>query len=156
MRSENPSGADNQQETEKIPKLDANWVVGFVDGEGCFSVSIHRNLGAHHGWQLNPVFQVTQHRDHRVVLEALIDVFGCGRVRSKGPHSVVDVFAVDSNLKLAQHVLPFFETHPLVVKRSDFERFAIIVRSLRNKVHRDRHEFEQLVKLAYSMNGRGR
>ena len=42
--SDNPSGADNQQETA-TPRLelDAGWVVGFVDGEGCFSVSIHHN-----------------------------------------------------------------------------------------------------------------
>src|SRR6476469_8990092 len=45
MRSENPTGADNQQETARSTlELDPNWVVGFVDGEGCFSVSVHRNL----------------------------------------------------------------------------------------------------------------
>ena len=32
--SHNPSGADNQQE-----RLDADWVVGFVDGEGCFFIT---------------------------------------------------------------------------------------------------------------------
>ena len=42
MDSENPIGADNQQET-RLGALDPGWVVGFVDGEGCFSVSIHRN-----------------------------------------------------------------------------------------------------------------
>ncbi|TLY19397.1 MAG: hypothetical protein E6K66_11010, partial [Nitrospirae bacterium] len=35
--SDNPSGADNQQE-----RLSADWVVGFVDGEGCFFVGINR------------------------------------------------------------------------------------------------------------------
>ena len=37
--SENPSGADNQQERLKF----SWWIVGFTDGEGCFSVSIFRN-----------------------------------------------------------------------------------------------------------------
>lgn len=46
MSSDNPSGADNQQETEQFHPLDAQWVVGFVDGEDCFSVSVHRNRGA--------------------------------------------------------------------------------------------------------------
>jgi hypothetical protein len=36
MGSDNPTGADNQQETEIPLELDAPWVVGFVDGEGCF------------------------------------------------------------------------------------------------------------------------
>src|SRR3954452_18694520 len=68
MRSENPTGADNQQETARSTlELDPNWVVGFVDGEGCFSVSVHRNLNARRtgGWQLHPVFHVYQHEDHR-------------------------------------------------------------------------------------------
>jgi len=44
MSSDNPIGADNQQETEATAQpLDPWWIAGFVDGEGCFSVSIHRN-----------------------------------------------------------------------------------------------------------------
>jgi hypothetical protein len=71
MGSDNPTGADYQQETETALELDALWIVGFVDGEGCFSVAIHENDGAPHGWQLTPVFQVYQHQTHRVVLESL-------------------------------------------------------------------------------------
>jgi len=73
--SENPSGADNQQETvSPCIVLDPNWIVGFVDGEGCFSVSVHRNsmMHRHGGWQLQPVFHVFQHSDHREVLEAMV------------------------------------------------------------------------------------
>jgi LAGLIDADG endonuclease len=92
MSSENPIGADNQQET--ISALDPRWVVGFVDGEGCFSVSIHHNELARRtrGWHVQPTFQVSQHTDHRDVLEELRAFFGCGNVRSKGPASSVDVF----------------------------------------------------------------
>src|SRR3989304_7304459 len=99
MGSENPSGADNQQETTRSRiELDPLWVVGFVDGEGCFSVSIHRNPNARStgGWQLHPVFHVYQHERHQVVLEELVSFFGCGRIRSKGPGSSVQTYAVDS------------------------------------------------------------
>jgi hypothetical protein len=61
VSSDNPTGADNQQETIKPRiELDPSWVVGFVDGEGCFSVSIHKNpyVRRTRGWQVNPVFQV--------------------------------------------------------------------------------------------------
>src|SRR5580693_4737340 len=39
MSSENPSGADNQQER----LITNDWLVGFVDGEGCFSCPVFRN-----------------------------------------------------------------------------------------------------------------
>jgi len=47
--SENPSGADNQQE-----RLSAEWVVGFVDGEGCFFVGVNRQPSMTIGWQVLP------------------------------------------------------------------------------------------------------
>src|SRR4029078_11038741 len=119
MSSDNPSGADNQQETARSTlELDPRWVTGFVDGEGCFSVSIHRNANAVStgGWQLHPVFHVYQHERYRAVLEALIAVFGCGRLRPKGPNSSVWTFAVDSLHALEANVIPFFETYRPVVK----------------------------------------
>ena len=130
MDSENPIGADNQQET-RLDALDPGWVVGFVDGEGCFSVSIHRNELARptRGWHVQPTFQVSQHTDHRDVLEGLRTLFACGNVRSKGPASSVDVYTVHSTIQLEERVLPFFEENVLRVKRYDFEQFAFIVRA---------------------------
>jgi hypothetical protein len=49
MGSDNPSGADNQQERsgssawlDRIPHDLGHWVAGFVDGEGSFNVPIRR------------------------------------------------------------------------------------------------------------------
>src|SRR6201993_3347224 len=124
MSSDNPFGAGNQQETAgSMLELDPRWVAGFVDGEGCFSVSVHRNPNAVStgGWQLHPVFHVYQHERYRAVLESLTVVFGCGRVRPKGPNSSVWTFAVDALRDLEANVIPFFETNRPVVKASDFE-----------------------------------
>jgi len=160
MSSDNPYGADNQQETagDLALELDPLWVVGFVDGEGCFSVSVHRNPNARStgGWQLHPAFQVYQHERHRVVLEALVGVFGCGRLRPKGPSSSVLTYAVDSLAQIEAKVLPFFERHQLVVKGEDFNRFAEIVRSMRRREHLTMAGFERLVRLAYTMNVQGK
>jgi hypothetical protein len=159
VSSENPTGADNQQETAK-PRLllDPRWVVGFVDGEGCFSVSLHRNamVRSTGGWQLQPTFQAYQHRDHQMVLEELVRYFGCGRVRPKGPASSVLTYSVDSLQELTDKVIPFFERHPLVIKQRDFERFVDIVSSMRRKEHLRPEGFERLVRLAYAMNANGK
>jgi hypothetical protein len=89
--------------------------VGFVDGEGCFSVAFHKNphVRRTRGWQVTAVFQVSQHERDRAILERLAATFGCGKVRSKGPNSSVDVFAVTSSKDLEDRVIPFFETHGL-------------------------------------------
>jgi len=117
MDSENPIGADNQQETN-FAALDPGWVVGFTDGEGCFSVSLHRNaLGVKTGgWQIQPTFQVPQHSDHDDVLQALKAFFQRGNVRSKGAGSLVNVFVAHSTVQLVERVIPFFKQHELRVK----------------------------------------
>ena len=158
MESDNPSGADNQQETaDPTIVLDPNWLAGFVDGEGCFCVTVHRSsmMRRHGGWQLQPAFHVYQHRDHREVLEAVVSFFGCGRVRPKGPESSVLTFVVEALGDLEAAVLPFFEAYPLVIKGEDFRVFAAIVRSMRAKEHLTRPGFERLVRLAYGMNANG-
>lgn len=156
MSSDNPPGADNQQETETTLELEARWIVGFVDGEGCFSVAVHANRGAPHGWQLTPVFQVYQHEAHRVVLEGLRVFFGCGSVRPKGGASPVLTYGVQARHDLLTSVIPFFEQHRLIVKANAFDAFATIVRSQAAKAHLRRDGFESMVRLAYGMNAQGK
>ena len=55
--SENMLGADNQQERLRT----VGWIVGFVDGEGCFSVTIQKATTAT-GWQVFPEFVVLKGR----------------------------------------------------------------------------------------------
>jgi hypothetical protein len=159
MSSDNPTSGDNQQETV-VPRLelDPMWIVGFVDGEGCFSVSVHRNphVRSTPGWQLQAAFQVYQHERHRAVLEELARFFRVGRIRPKGPASHVLTYSVWATSELTEAIVPFFERNPLIVKRDDFCKFARIVRSLQQKEHLTAGGFEQLVRLAFSMNDQGK
>ena len=159
MSSDNPTSGDNQQETV-VPRLelDPMWVVGFVDGEGCFSVSVHKNPHVRRtfGWQIQAAFQVYQHERHRAVLEAMAQFFRIGRIRPKGPSSRVLTYSVWAAADLAEVIVPFFERNPLVVKRDDFCKFAWIVRSMRQKEHLTAIGFERIARLAFSMNDQGK
>ena len=159
MSSDNPTGADNQQET-LLPgvQLDPDWIAGFVDGEGCFSVSVHRNnyMHGHGGWQIQAAFHVYQHSDHRDVLELLRSYFGCGYVRPKGPNRDVLSYSVSALRELEGIVVPFFEAHRLLVKDRDFRLFSDIVRAMRRKEHLTDQGFERIVRMAYRMNANGK
>lgn len=160
MGSDKPPGADDQQETKvTTQRLDPSWIVGFVDGEGCFSVAIHsnpRNARRTRGWQLTATFQVSQHEIERHLLERLRAHFGCGHVYHKGSGSSVLTYSVTRLADLGERILPFFEQHRLLVKDDDFQTFATIVRSLRAKEHLHPDGFERVVRLAYTMNAHGR
>src|SRR5919106_1062598 len=76
MFGDNPSGADNQQERLRV----ASWIVGFVDGEGCFSCPIQRNNTMKRGWQLQPRFAVVQGERSVDVLELIREHLECGNI----------------------------------------------------------------------------
>jgi hypothetical protein len=157
--SDNPTGAENQQETlTSSVQLEPAWIAGFVDGEGCFSVSVHRSvfMHRHRGWQICPAFHVYQHESYRHVLEALRSHFDCGYIRSKGPGSSVLTFSVSALPDLEQLIVPFFEVQRLLVKDRDSRFFTQIVRAMRRKEHLTAKGFESVVRLAYGMNANGK
>ena len=157
MDGDNVTSGDNQQETERS-SLNPYWIVGFVDGEGCFSVSLHRNerfAGRSFGWQINPSFHVYQHHLHGDVLRMIQQTLGVGRLHTKGQGSQVDVLTVQRRHDLLEVVIPFFERYPLRVKATDFRTFHEIVARLNRGEHFTRSGFESIVRAAYTMNANG-
>ena len=158
MSSDNPTGADNQQGRPQ-GKLTPDYVSGFVDGEGCFSVSIRPHPTVRYGSRcvIGPVFQIYQHHDDLELLEKLQEFFDCGRITSKGPTSNVMTYAVSGRRDLIERIIPFFERHPLnSSKHEDFLKFKTIVYAMDRKEHRTDEGFRRIVELAFSMNKRGK
>jgi hypothetical protein len=158
MNSDNPIGADNQQ-GRPHGTLTSDYIAGFVDGEGCFSVSIRPHPTVRYGTRfvIGPVFQIYQHRDNLDLLEKLKGFFGCGHITSKGPGSSVMTYAVSGRQDLETVIIPFFERYPLnSTKHEDFLKFREIVRSMQLKEHQSDDGFRRIVETAFSMNQRGK
>ena len=158
MSSDNRSGADNQQGRPQ-GILAPNYVVGFVDGEGCFCVSIRPHPTVRYGSRcvIGPVFQIYQHRDNLALLERLKAFFGCGTIASKGPQSDVMTYAVSGRRDLESAIIPFFERYPLQsTKQDDFVKFRQVVLAMHSKAHRTDEGFRMIVMLAFSMNKNGK
>ncbi len=151
-------GAENQQERLPKKKEFLKWyLAGFIDGEGCFSVSIRRSKFAHLRWTINPLFQVYQHKDNSKVLFLCKDVFGCGYVSQKGGNPSCFTYCVDKISDLTQKVIPFFDIHQLVGEKYDnFLLFKQIVIELEKKTHKTKEGFLYLSELAFRMNRNGK
>jgi LAGLIDADG DNA endonuclease family protein len=157
MGSDNPSGAGNQQERPDL----AQWAVGFVDGEGCFSIAVVRNRGCGLGWQVQHEFSVTQAAPSRSALEDLIQVFGCGRIvenrRTDNHRHPLLRFSVKRRSDLVTSVLPFFEERPLrTAKRLDFQWFATALRLMEDGAHLEEEGLRRIAALTEQMNRRQR
>lgn len=158
MLCENASIADNQQ--ERVPKDPHNlryYLAGFTDGDGCFSVTIHRSKYRKIGWNINPLFQVYQHKTNPFVLNLLKDEFGVGYISNKGGNPLCSVYCVDRISDLIDVIIPFYREYKLIGKKYvDFCTFALIVEGIANKKHLNPQGFVELAKHAFSMNTKGK
>ena len=132
-------------------KLEAQWVVGFVDGEGCFFVGVNRHPEMTSGFQVLPEFTVVQHRRDVQLLHALKDFFGCGVVRTNhGDRMAYRVRGLDH---LSGTIVPFFEQHSLRSKKAiDFLKFRDVVLLMKQGAHLTPEGIERIRGIASTMN----
>ncbi len=132
------------------------YILGFVDGEGCFNVSLKKQDTTRFGWVLDPVFHVTQHEKSRNVLELVQKTMNCGRIIEKPGQPETLQFLVDNRRQLNEKIIPFFDRYQLLVKKTDFDLFRRIVEGLERKEHTKLEAFKELMKLAFQMNMDGK
>ena len=130
--------------------LSPDWVVGFVDGEGCFHVSVVRHPEMRLGYQVLPEFIVVQHERDVQILYALKRFFGCGVVRRN--HG--DRWAYRARkLSCLERICEFFTRHPLKTKKQvDFIRFRRVVTMMKEGRHLTKDGLLQIVDIALQMN----
>ena len=157
--SENPTSAGNQQ--ERLVML--GWVIGFVDGEGCFSIGFIRQpdrinrKGYRTGYQVTPEFAVTQGAKSISCLHELREFFGVGQVivnnRYDNHKEHLYRYVVRKRKDLLEVVIPFFRQNPMhSSKQKDFEKFARCVELIDSGHHLTPSGLIEIVEIAQTMN----
>ena len=157
--SENPSSAGNQQ--ERLIKL--GWVIGFVDGEGCFSIGFIRQAdrknrkGYKTGYQVAHEFAVTQGAKSISCLHELLEFFGVGQVIINNRHDNhkehLYRYVVRKRKDLLRVVIPFFKQNPMhSSKQKDFEKFARCVELIESGHHLTPAGLIEIAEIAQTMN----
>ena len=132
------------------------YITGYVDGEGCFTVTFNQKPKANLGWEMKPSFSVSQNEDKRQVLDIIRKYFSCGYIRRDFADKTVK-FEVRNHHDLMDKIIPHFESYPLLSrKHRDFELFKKILNIVHNKSHLTKSGFIEILNLAYEMNGSGK
>ena len=150
--SKNQTRADNQQ-----GRLNPWYIVGFTDGEGCFSISIFKNTTTRLGYQVFPEFVLTQGAKSTIVLQEIQKHFNCGKIyenrRTDNHRENLHRYCVRSMKDIQEKIIPFFEKYPLKTnKRFDFETFCLAVDMIARKEHLNPDGLDRLRSLAATMN----
>jgi LAGLIDADG endonuclease len=159
---DNVTGAENQQ--ERLIEF-RGWVIGFVDGEGCFSIGFVRQqdrpgrVGYRLGYQVAHEFAVTQGAQSAQCLHDLREFFGVGQViankRYDNHREHLYRYVVRSRRDLSETIIPFFRHHPMrSSKQQNFEKFAQCVELVSRGRHRTVDGLLEIVEIAQTMNRR--
>ena len=131
--------------------LNAAWIVGFVDGEGCFRIGIRRHEEMSTGYQVLPEFSVDQHARDVKVLHGLKRYFGCGVVRRN--HGDRMAYRVRNREHLLERIVPFFMKHPLKTqKRLEFIKFRKALLRMERNEHLTQEGLAEIRAIAAQMN----
>ena len=161
--SDNVSHAGNQQER----LIMIGWIVGFVDGEGCFSMNFVKQSdrkekqrirrGYKTGFQIFHEFSVTQGESSLESLQKIKDFFEVGALypnkRYDNHKEHLLRYSVRRRDDLIRVIIPFFQKYSLrTAKRRNFELFVRCMEEIATGNHLTPEGAIRIAQMTQNMN----
>jgi hypothetical protein len=129
-----------------------NWLVGFVDAEGCFYVNINKSKSKI-GFQVKLAFSISQHSRDELLLSFISNYLGCGNLEKPSTRLTQASLVTYKLSDIYEKIIPFFTKHPLHgLKLLDFNDFCKITLLMKNKSHLTSDGLKQIRLIKSGMN----
>lgn len=147
-----------QTQTSALPP---DYVAGFIDGEGSFSVCINKQVTTRSGYEVRPQFSIELRADDHKILERIMVTIGCGKIYDCSyerygwfPHTK---YKISSVKQIAEYLIPFLDKHPLQAKKANTYRlFREVVLMVRRKEHLTQEGFQKIQQLRMEIRKNGK
>jgi len=141
--------------------LNPNYIAGFIDGEGSFSVSINRHKTLRSGIEIKPEFEMELRADDREILERIVITMGCGKIYDCSyerygwyPHVKLKI---TSAREMEEKFFPFLDKYPLQAKKKKtYKLFKKIVLLMRKKKHLTENGLLKITEIRNEMRRNGK
>ncbi len=142
-------------------KLNPDYIVGLVDGEGSFTVyirDIDKETKVKRRVVVEPKFYIKLIEKDKDILDALKKFFGCGSVYfqkdTRPNHQNCYRYEVYNRSDLLKIIIPFFRKHKLKFnsKRKDFETFCVLMGMINKEVHLKESGLRKMFALKQTMH----
>ena len=142
---------------QEMKSMELAWyITGFVDGEGCFSISFTKREKMLTGLEIRPSFSIGQNKKSLSVLKEIHTYFGCGAIRFS-KHDQMYKYEVRSIDDLRKKIIPHFKKYSLRTnKLRDFTSFERICELIAQSKHLNSEYLKEIIDIAYSMNESGK
>lgn len=134
------------------------FLAGFVEGEGSMSVSVSIHKNFKYGVNIQPVFNVTQHKNGLSILNSFKELFDDGSVVQKSGSPDIYVYTLKGYKKIIKSVLPFLESYviPFSCKTEEYSIFKQVVLQSKEGKQKEKDTLIELVRLSYTLSGKGK
>lgn len=144
-----------------MEKINANYIVGLVDGEGSFTVYVknpNSSKKVKRRTKVEPRFFLKLIEKDRDILHKLKKYFSCGNVYfqkdSRKNHQNCYRYEVSKRTDLQNIIVPFFQKNSLKLrsKKGDFEIFCRILKMVIQNKHFKESGLRKIYKLKQKMH----
>jgi hypothetical protein len=134
---------------------DPQWLIGFIDGEGCFIINIQDYISSKNGktsYKVWLTLYITQHIRDIKLMESIIKYLDCGRILKRNATPAVDFKVGDFN-DIITKIIPFLQKHPLQsVKQLNYQDWVKASSLIANKEHLTAKGLEEIKMIKNNMN----
>ena len=138
-------------------KLPSDYICGFVDGEGCFTIIISKHKTKKLGLDARLHFEIELRADDEELLKSIQETLKCGRIYyinydkyGWAPHVELKVSSIKD---IREKIIPFFKKHRLYGKKKhSFESFCQAADLFYAKEHLTLDGIEKLKSIRKNMN----
>jgi hypothetical protein len=140
------------------PIVANEYLVGLVDGEGCFHVNLAPFSSYKSGFRVQMHFHIKMQEKDRPLLEKVKNTLQCGTIYfqkdKRTNHCQCYRYTVSSHRGISDTIIPFFREYPLqsISKRESFNAFVKIARLVKRNEHLTKEGIEKIRLLKLQMN----
>jgi len=140
------------------PILSPDYIVGLVDGEGCFYANVPSSTRYQAGARVELSLHIKMQASDRQLLEKVKRTMGCGAVyfqkEQRPNHAQCWRYTVGSHHNILKKVIPFFSHHSLqsASKSKNFQLFKEISLMVESKKHLTKRGIAKIRQLKKQMN----
>lgn len=128
-----------------------NWLIGFIQGEACFYVSVYKSPKSKYGSAVQLVFKLTQHLRDIELLKGIVEYLDCGRVEERASQAAD--FTVTSIKSLESNIFPLFDIGSLTgTKQLEYLDFYKVYNIMKVKGHLTVEGLKEILIIKEGMN----
>lgn len=139
----------------KLQGLNPDYIVGFIDGEGSFNITISKDSNRPAGFRLVCEMHITQSAHSIQLLQSLKDYFDCGVIKVDNKFTNTMKYQVSSYKDISNKIIPFLDKYPLLTsKYLNYQTFKKAINLMNNGEHLTSEGISKIQELANQMNNK--